>query len=117
MDRFSPDATFVFPTTLPAGGTLGSPWDALEYFNRVGEFFDDPHVKPEEFIRDGDRLVVLGHFHGRSRATCQQVAIRFAHVARLTAVEGPLSGQRYAAFELLVDTAAVVAAINGQDAG
>lgn len=117
LDRFTPDATLVFPETLPSSGTYNSPWDALEYFNRVGELFDDPHAKPEEFIRDGDRLVVLGHFHGRSRATCQQVAIRFAHVARLTAVEGPLSGQRYAAFELLVDTAAVVAAINGQDAG
>jgi len=117
LDRFTPDATLVFPETLPKGGTYGSPWEALEYFNNVGELFEDPHPEPEEFIRDGHRLVVLGHFHGRSRATGELVAIRFAHVYRLTGVEGPLSQQRYAAFELLIDTAAVVAAITGQRAG
>ena len=60
---------------------------------------------------------MLGQFHGRSRATGDQVAIRFAHLYRLTGVEGPLSEQRYAAFELLIDTAAVVAAMGGQGAG
>ena len=117
MERFAPDATFVFPTTLPAGGTYEGPWEALEYFNYVGELFEDPHPEPEEFIRDGDRLVALGHFHGRSRATGERVAIRFAHVFRLTAVDGALSQQRYAAFELLIDTAAVVAATSGPGAG
>jgi ketosteroid isomerase-like protein len=117
LDRFTSDATLVFPETLPKGGTYASPWEALEYFNNVGELFDNPQPEPEEFIRDGDRLVVLGQFHGRSRATGDQVAIRFAHAYRLTGVEGPLSEQRYAAFELLIDTAAVVAAIGGQGAG
>jgi ketosteroid isomerase-like protein len=117
LDRFTPDATLVFPETLPKGGTYGSPWDALEYFNNVGELFDDPYAEPEEFIRDGDRLVVLGHFHGRSRSTGEQLAIRFLHVFRLTGVEGPLSQQRNAAFELFIDTAAVVAATSGQGAG
>ena len=91
--------------------------EALEFWNNVGALFDDPHPEPEEFIRDGDRLVALGHVHGRSRATGEQVAIRFAHVFRLTGVEGPLSQQRYAAFELFVDTAAVLAAMSGQGAG
>jgi len=117
LDRFTPDATFVFPETLPKGGTYGSPWEALEYFNNIGELFEDPHPEPEEFIRDGDRLVALGHFHGRSRVTGEKVAIRFVHVYRLTGVEGPMSQQRYAAFELLIDTAAVIAAITGQRAG
>ena len=117
LDRFTPDATLVFPETLPKGGTYGSPWEALEYLNNVPELFEDPHPEPEEFIRDGDRLVVLGHVHGRSRATGESVAIRFAHVYQLTAAEDPLSQQRYAAFELLIDTAAVVAASTGQGAG
>ena len=117
LDRFTADATLVFPETLPKGGTYNSPWEALEYFNNVGELFEDPHAEPGEFIRDGDRLVVLGHFHGRSRSTGEQVAIRFLHVFRLTGVEGPLSQQRNAAFELFIDTAAVVAATTGQAAG
>jgi ketosteroid isomerase-like protein len=117
MDGFTSDATLVFPETLPKGGTYSSPWEALEYFSNAGELFEEPHPEPEVFIRDGDRLIVLGHFHGRSRATWEQVAIRFAHMYRLTGAEGPLSQQRYAAFELLIDTAAVVAAITGQRAG
>jgi ketosteroid isomerase-like protein len=111
LDRFTPDAALVFPETLPKGGTYASPWEALEYFNTIGELFEAPHPEPEEFIRDGDRVVALGHFHGRSRATSEQVVIRFAHVYRLTGVEGPVSQQRYTAFELFIDTAAVVAAI------
>jgi ketosteroid isomerase-like protein len=115
LDRYTPDATLVFPETLPKGGTYASPWEALEYFNNIGELFEDPHAEPEEFIRDGERVVVLGHFHGRSRATGERVAIRFAHVFRLAA-EGPLNQTRNVAFELLVDTAAVVAAITRQGA-
>jgi ketosteroid isomerase-like protein len=117
LDRFTPDATLVFPETLPKGGTYGSAWEALEYFHNVGELFEDQRPEPEEFVRDGDRLVVLGHFHGRSRATGEQVAISFAHVFRLSGIEGPLSQQRYAAFELFIDTAAALAAIGGQGVG
>ena len=117
LDRFTPDATLVFPETLPKGGTYGSPWEALEFWSTIGEIFDDPHPEPEEFICDGDRLVVLGHVHGRARATGERVAIRFAHVIRLTGAEGPLSGRRYAALELLSDTAAVLAVSSGRGAG
>ena len=117
LDRFTPDATLVFPETLPKGGTYGSPWEALEFWNTIGELLDGPHPEPEEFIRDGDRLVVLGHFHGRARATGERVAIRFAHVILLSGAEGPMSGRRYAAFELLSDTAAALAASTGRGAG
>jgi len=117
LDRFTPDATLVFPETLPKGGTYGSPWEALEFWNTIGELFEDPRPEPEEFIRDGDRLVVLGHFHGRARATGERVAIRFAHVVRLRGVEGPLSQRRWAALELLVDTGSVLAAITGRGEG
>ena len=117
LDRFTPDATLVFPETLPKGGTYGSPWEALEFWNTIGELLDHPHFEPEEFIRDGDRLVVLGHVHGRARATGERVAIRFAHVIRLSGAEGPLRQRRYAAFELLGDTAAALAASDGRGAG
>jgi uncharacterized protein len=117
LDRYEPDATVVFPESLPKGGTYGSPLEALEFWNKIGELFEDAHPEPEEFIRDGDRLVVLGHFHGRSRATGGQVAIRFAHVFGLTDAEGPLSQQRFTSFELIGDTAALLAAITEQGGG
>jgi ketosteroid isomerase-like protein len=114
LDRFTPDATLVFPETLPRGGTYDSPLEALEFWNNIGELFEDPHPELEEFIRDGDRLVVLGAFHGRARATGKETAARFAHVLVLSGAAAPLTEQRFTAFELIVDTAAALAAL-GQE--
>ena len=115
LERYEPNATLIFPDSLPKGGTYRSPWEALEFWNTVGELFEGAHPEPEEFIRDGDRLVVLGHFHGRSRATGEQVAIRFLHVFGLGGVEGALSQQRFTSLELIMDTAAVLSALTKQD--
>ncbi|MGB0097512.1 MAG: nuclear transport factor 2 family protein [Solirubrobacteraceae bacterium] len=117
LDSYEPDATLVFPEALPKGGTYGSPLEALEFWNNVGELFVGAHPEPEEFIRDGDRLVVLGRFHGSSRATGEQVAIRFAHVYRLDGVDGPLREQRCSSFELFIDTAAVLSALGENATG
>lgn len=111
MDRFTPDATLVFPDTLPKGGTYRSPWDALEFWNTIGELFEGALAEPEEFIGDGDRLVVLGTWQGRARATGEEIAVRFAHVLRLTGSAGNLSGQRLTSLELIIDTAAVLTAL------
>jgi ketosteroid isomerase-like protein len=116
LDRFTPDATLVFPETLPKGGTYGSPWEALQFWNTIGEILDDPHPEPEEFIRDGDRLVVLGHVHGRARGTGEQVAIRFAHVFTWSG-EGPLAGRKATSFELICDTASFAAVLAGAEPG
>ena len=111
LERFEPDARLVFPESLPKGGTYRSALEALEFWNNVSELFEGAHPEPAEFIREGDRLVVLGHFRGRSRATGEPVAVRFAHVFGLTDAEGPLSDQRYISFELIIDTAPVLSAL------
>src|SRR5438128_2382256 len=74
LDRFTPDATLVFPATLPKGGTYGSPWEALEFWNNIGELFDDPHPEPEEFIRDGERVGALGPWPGLAPASGRRAA-------------------------------------------
>jgi uncharacterized protein len=111
LEVFEPDATLVFPESLHKGGTYGSPWEALEFWTNISELFEDARPEPDEFIRDGDRLVVLGRFHGRSRATGEQVAIRFAQVYGLPDAHGALREQRYSSFELIIDTAAVLSAL------
>jgi uncharacterized protein len=111
LERYEPDATFVFPESLPKGGTYTSTWEALEFWTTISELFEGAHPEPEEFIRDGGRLVVLGDFHGRARATRKRVAIRFAHVFGVTDVEGPLTEQKYTSFEVFIDTAAVLSAL------
>jgi len=115
LEIFDPDATIIVPESLPKGGTYGSPFEALEYWNTIGELFEDANPEPQEFIRDGDRLVVLGRFDGRSRATGDQISVRFAHVYGLTSAKGPIREQKYTSFELIIDTAPVVAVLAEED--
>jgi hypothetical protein len=39
MERFAPDATFVFPTTLPAGGTYEGPTSGRRVAVRLAHVF------------------------------------------------------------------------------
>jgi hypothetical protein len=117
LDRFTPDATFVFPTSLPAGGTYDGPWEALEFQTTVSERVDDPHPEPGEFIRDGDRVVVLGTWHAVVPTTGRRVAARVVHVFRFSGGEVPLPEQKVTAFELIADTAVFGGALAEADAG
>ena len=112
LERFTPDATLVFPETLPKGGTYESPWEALEFWTTIGELVEGARAEPEEFIRDGDRVVVLGSFHGSARATGEQITVRFAHVFGLAGSAGALSNQKITSLELFIDTAAMLAALD-----
>ena len=115
LDGFEPDATIVFPESLPNGGTYRSPLEALEFWNNIGALFEAAEPQPEEFVRDGDRLIVLGRFRGRSVATGDPVEVRFAHVFGLSGAGGPMSEQRYTSFELIIDSAPIVAALDPAD--
>lgn len=116
MDRFLPDATFVFPKTLPSGGTYQGPWEALEFQTTVSERVDDPHPEPEQFIRDGERLVVLGTWHAVVPTTGRRVAARVVHVFTFSGGDLPLSEQHVTSFELIADTAVFGAALAEADA-
>jgi hypothetical protein len=116
MDRFSPDAIVVLPTTLPTGGTYESPWDALEFTTTASELVDDPHPEPEEFIRDGDRALMFGTWHAVVASSGRRIAVRVAHVFTLSG-EGPLAGRKATSFELICDTASFAAALAEGDPG
>jgi ketosteroid isomerase-like protein len=111
MDRFAPDARLSFPTTLPAGGTYESPFEAMEYFTTIGEQFEDASPTPEEFLRVEDCLFVFGTFRGRSRETGEEFAARFLHSLRMSGEGSTLTEQKIVSFELFIDTAAVLRAL------
>ena len=111
LDRWAPDATLVFPEVLPKGGTYRSPWDALEFWNNVGAGFGDARSEPEEFIRDGDRLVVLGTWYAVVPTTGRRAAVRVAHVFGMSGGDLPLSEQKATSFEWIGDSAAFAAAL------
>jgi ketosteroid isomerase-like protein len=111
MDRFEPDAKFIFPATLPSGGTYEGAFEALEFWTTVGELFENPYPDPEEFLRVGDRLIVFGTWRGRSAQTGDGIALRFVHLQRLNDEETTLMDQKIVSVELFVDTAAYLQAI------
>ncbi len=111
MDRFEPDAKFIFPATLPSGGTYDGAFAALEFWTTVAELFENPYPDPEEFLRVGDRLIVLGTWRGRSAQTGDEMALRFVHWQRLNDEEATLMDQKIVSVELFVDTAAYLQAI------
>jgi ketosteroid isomerase-like protein len=117
MDRYTPNAPFVIPASLPAGGTYEGPWELLEFLTTVNERLDDPHPEPEEFIRDGDTVVVLGTWHAVIPTTGRRVAARIAHILTFSGGDLPLSEQKSTAFELIADTATFAAALAEADSG
>ena len=49
-------------------------------FARLGEDWEVFEVKPEELLDAGDRVVALGHYNAKYKATGKEVRAQFAHV-------------------------------------
>jgi uncharacterized protein len=49
-------------------------------FTRLGSEWEGFTVAPEEFLDAGDRVVVLGTYSGRYKATGRDVRAQFAHI-------------------------------------
>ncbi len=66
---------------LPDRGTHhGSEAVANNVFGSVVEHWDDFQAAPEEFLDADDRVIVLGRFHGRGKATGRTLDAPYAHV-------------------------------------
>lgn len=78
--------------------------DADEYFKELGAAWELIHFKPEEFIADADRVVVLSHWALRSRRTGKVAKSPKADVFRFR------DGKIVEFFEYF-DTAAALAAM------
>lgn len=52
----SPSGTFIGPDAVASG-----------VFAVIGANFDEYHVDPSEYIDQGDRVVVKGHFSGKNK--------------------------------------------------
>jgi ketosteroid isomerase-like protein len=67
---------------LPAGGDYEGKEAIGGAFGELGEAWDGLKVVPDEFIEDGDTVVVLGHIEGTGKATGQNVSSPFVHIYR-----------------------------------
>lgn len=66
---------------LPASGIHhGREAVAENVFGRVQEDWDEFQVLPEEFLDAGERVVVLGRFQGKGKASGGTLDAPFAHI-------------------------------------
>jgi ketosteroid isomerase-like protein len=73
------------------------------FFATVAETLDIQQFEPREFIAQGDKVVVLGYYAGRVKATGRQYASEWAHVFTL-------HDNKVARFREYADTANLAAA-------
>jgi uncharacterized protein len=107
---FAPEAEFHMPEVLPRGGTIRGRDAIGAYFGEVQQRWEGFQAKAEEFIGEGDRVVVLGRFLGRVKATGKDADVPFALVWRMR------EGQAVRVEEY-TDTALLLSALGGSGPG
>ena len=82
-------------------GTYVGPQAVLEgVFMRLGEIGDDYAVVPEQFVADGDTVVMLGHYAWKHKSSGEPAVVKMAHV-------WTLDGGKLVRFQQHVDTVRV----------
>jgi uncharacterized protein len=86
---------------FPLAGTYVGPQAVLEgVFMRLGEIGDEYAVMPEQFVADGDTVVVLGNYLWKHKTSGDPAVVKMVHV--LTLDDG-----KVVAFQQHVDTVRV----------
>lgn len=109
LDRLSKDVEWVAPGVGPVAGTYHGPGEVTRFFQLVGEISDFSSFEPEEYIAQGDRVVVLGHYKATVRDTGRVYDCDWAMAFAFR--DGKISK-----FQEYTDTAALAAALQSASA-
>ena len=90
-------------THVPFAGARTGKTAVAEFFKQVSETEDFEQFEPREFVAQGDKVVAIGHYRARTRATGRTFDSPFAMV--FTFRNG-----KVAAFREFTDSAAINAA-------
>lgn len=91
---------------VPGGGTHDGRDAALAALGQAVDAFESISTQPDEWIEDGDTVVVLGHNEAKAKSTGKSVKVPFVHVWRF-------EGGKVKRAQLLTDTAVVAEALEG----
>lgn len=84
LSALSPDATWTEAAGFPYAGTYTGADEILErVFMRLGTEWEGFAAVPQEFIAEGDTVVVLGEYSGTYKATGKSFRAPFVHVFKL----------------------------------
>jgi ketosteroid isomerase-like protein len=105
-DVFAEDVRWEGPNDkrIPGAGTFDGRDAALTALGEAVEPFESFSSQPDEFVEEGDTVVVLGHTEARTK-TGNDLKVPFVHVWRL-------DGGKVKRGQILTDTAAVLDAIS-----
>jgi ketosteroid isomerase-like protein len=109
LDRLSKDVVWVAPGVEPVAGTYHGPGEVARFFQLVAEISDFSSFEPEEYVAQGDRVVVLGHYKATVRNTGRVYDCDWAMA--FTFRDGKVSK-----FQEYTDTAALAAAVQSASA-
>ena len=90
-------------THVPFSGARTGKTAVAEFFKQVSETEDFEQFEPREFVAQGDKVVAIGHYRARTRATGRTFDSPFAMVFTFR-------GGKIAAFREFTDSAAINAA-------
>ena len=88
---------------VPYTGTRNGQAGAADFFATMAECEDTLQFEPREFIAQGDKVAVVGHYAGRVKTTGREYETYFVHVFVMR--EGKI-----ARFDEYTDTAAIASA-------
>ena len=90
---------------FPTSGTYNGPEAVLNgVFMPLATHFDGFTVIPDEIVASSERVVALGHYAGKSKATGRSFRVPFAHAWRV-------AGEKIVNFQQYTDTAVIQEAI------
>jgi uncharacterized protein len=89
---------------LPGGGTYDGKEDAAQVLSNIPEHYEGFTSPGDEFLEDGDNVVVLGHAEGTAKGTRKSFKVPFVHVWRREAGKAKRA-------QLLTDTAVIAEAL------
>jgi uncharacterized protein len=94
------------PDTVPTTGLRKGLAQVAEFFAVVNKSLEVKSFEPQEFIAQGNQVVVLGHYNWTAKPTGRPFAANWAHIVTL-------SSGKIIRFREYTDTAAAVEAFAG----
>ncbi len=82
LERLADDVVIEFygPSTIPYANTYRGHAGARQFFETVLSSVDVHQFDPEEFISEGDKVVVTGHLRLTAKRTGRTIESDFVHV-------------------------------------
>lgn len=89
LGMFDPSIIWHTPESISFGGTYVGPAAVGDFFGKLVENYSELHVEPDQYLEQGETVVVLGHLRGRT-AVGADFDAPFVHVWRI--VDGKATG-------------------------